>query len=96
MERISLLSWKTEERSTTRGVRREVVSAAKKLTKEHPDIGAILLECSDMPPYASAVQAEVRLPVFDFITQIHTEIADRTDPGYVRLLQRMNGFPSIN
>lgn len=53
------------------GVRREVVNAARKLTEEYPDIGAILLECSDMPPYASAVQAEVKLPVFDFITLIN-------------------------
>lgn len=53
------------------GIRREVVNAARKLTEENPDIGAILLECSDMPPYASAVQAEVGLPVFDFITLIN-------------------------
>lgn len=49
---------------------KEVVSAAVKLIKQHPDIGAILLECSDMPPFASAVQEAVHLPVFDFITMI--------------------------
>lgn len=53
------------------GVRREVVTAAKKLIEEHDDIGAILLECSDMPPYAAAVQNAVNLPVFDFITLIN-------------------------
>lgn len=52
------------------GTRREVVSAAVKLVEENPDIGAILLECSDMPPYASAIQAVTKRPVYDFITLI--------------------------
>lgn len=52
------------------GTRREVVAAAVKLCEENPDIGAILLECSDMPPYASDVQAATGKLVFDFITLI--------------------------
>jgi len=48
-----------------------VVGAAEKLVAEHEDIGAILLECSDMPPYAYMVQDAVNLPVFDFITMIN-------------------------
>jgi Asp/Glu/hydantoin racemase len=51
-------------------VQAEVVSAALELLDEDCDIGAILLECSDMPPYAAAVQAATQLPVFDFITLI--------------------------
>lgn len=52
------------------GTRREVVGAAKQLVEDNPDIGAILLECSDMPPYASAIQEVTGLPVYDFITLI--------------------------
>ncbi|WP_062205283.1 aspartate/glutamate racemase family protein [Demequina salsinemoris] len=51
-------------------VQEEVLEAARALLQDAPDIGAILLECSDMPPYASAVQAATGLPVFDFITMI--------------------------
>ncbi|NJD03459.1 MAG: aspartate/glutamate racemase family protein, partial [Ruminiclostridium sp.] len=61
-------------------VRDEVVSSAKALVEENPDIGAILLECSDMPPYAADVQRAVNLPVFDFITMInwvHGAVAQR-------------------
>jgi len=49
----------------------EVVGLARELVRKNPDVGAILLECSDMPPYAWAIQNEVRLPVFDFISLIN-------------------------
>ena len=48
-----------------------VVEAAEKLVTEHDDVGAILLECSDIPPYAYRVQQATGLPVFDFITLIN-------------------------
>lgn len=48
----------------------EVVAAALELFEGDHDIGAILLECSDMPPYAAAIQEATQLPVFDFITLI--------------------------
>ena len=48
----------------------EVVSKAMEILAEDPKTGAILLECSDMPPYAYAVAANTGLPVFDFTTLI--------------------------
>lgn len=51
-------------------VEQEVVSKALSCFEEG-EIGAILLECSDMPPYAWAVQAACGVPVFDFTTLIH-------------------------
>ncbi|MBI9091063.1 MAG: aspartate/glutamate racemase family protein [Desulfobacterium sp.] len=48
----------------------EIVGVARQLVQKHPDIGAFLLECSDLPPYAAAVFKETHLPVFDFITMI--------------------------
>jgi hypothetical protein len=46
----------------------DLVNVAARLQEENPHMGAILLECSEFPPYASAVQAVTGLPVFDFIT----------------------------
>jgi hypothetical protein len=51
-------------------VEEEVVGAATQLCDDHPEVGAILLECSDMPPYAVAVQRATGRPVWDFITLI--------------------------
>jgi hypothetical protein len=49
---------------------RDVVDAGKKLVARHPDVGAIVLECTNMPPYAAALQAEVGLPVHDIYSMI--------------------------
>ena len=52
-------------------VEEEVVQVATRLVKEDEKIKAILLECTDLPPYAAAVQETVNLPVFDFITMMN-------------------------
>ena len=66
--------------------RDEVVNAALTLFEEDNDIGAILMECSDMPPYAAAIQEETQLPVFDFITMIkwlHHAVMQRPYSGWI-------------
>jgi hypothetical protein len=52
-------------------VEKEVVTVARDMVADHPQIRALLLECSLLPPYAAAVQAAVHLPVFDYITMIN-------------------------
>jgi Asp/Glu/hydantoin racemase len=52
-------------------VETEVVSVALDMLREDPAMGAILLECSMLPPYANAVQQATGLPVFDFVTMIN-------------------------
>jgi hypothetical protein len=48
----------------------DVVNAALELVAENPDVGAIVLECTNMPPYAAAVQAATGLPVYDIYSMI--------------------------
>jgi hypothetical protein len=65
-------------------VEAEVVEVGRGLVAENPDVGAILLECVDMPPYAHAVQEAVGLPVFDITTLIgfaHAAIVRRPFVG---------------
>lgn len=49
-------------------IRREIVQRAKTMVEENPDVGAIVLECTNMPPYAADIQKAVGLPVFDIVT----------------------------
>lgn len=46
----------------------EMVDQAKKMVAEHPNVGAIVFECTNMPPYAKAVQEATGLPVYDITT----------------------------
>ena len=48
--------------------RADVVEAAKTLVSDHPEVGGIVLECTNMPPYSKTIQEAVGLPVFDIIT----------------------------
>jgi hypothetical protein len=50
---------------------RDLMELAGNIRREHPEVGAILLECSDLPPYAWAIQKASGLPVYDFITLIN-------------------------
>ncbi|PZP08140.1 MAG: hypothetical protein DI607_13280, partial [Sphingomonas hengshuiensis] len=61
-----------EERGTldSAAIEREVTEVARCLVADNPDVRSILLECSDLPPYAHAVQAATGRPIFDFITMI--------------------------
>lgn len=49
---------------------RDVVGAGVDLVARHPEIGALVLECTNMPPYAAALAEAVRLPVYDIYSMI--------------------------
>jgi len=52
-------------------IQHEVVGKALELQQSNANIGAILLECTDLPPYAAAVHEATGLPIFDVNTLIH-------------------------
>ena len=60
----------------------ECVRAARQLQAEVPDLGALVLECSLMPPYARAIQEATGLPTFDFVTMIDYYYAGTHRPTY--------------
>lgn len=67
-------------------LRKEVVEIAENFVKENPDIGALLLECSDLPPFSADIQSAIGLPVFDFITfvnSIHQAVAQQPYKGII-------------
>lgn len=46
------------------------VAAAVALQQHHPDLGAIVLECTNMAPYANAIHRATGLPVYSIVTLI--------------------------
>ena len=50
---------------------RDVAGAARRLVARRPDVHALVLECTNMPPYAGAVRAATGLPVHDIRTLLH-------------------------
>lgn len=50
--------------------RADNIKAARQLVAEHPNLGAILLECTNMVPYAADIRRETGLPVFSIYTYL--------------------------
>lgn len=48
--------------------RADMLDAAARLLRRHPGIGAIVLECTNMPPHAQAVRDACGVPVFDVLS----------------------------
>lgn len=62
----------------------EVVDAARALAAGSPDLGAIFLECSDLPVYSHAIHEATGLPVFDwvsFVDYVYRAVVPRTYAG---------------
>lgn len=60
---------------------RATVAAAERLIERHPEVAAIVLECTNMPPYADAVRAATRRPVHDITTLVRARLGAATPPG---------------
>jgi hypothetical protein len=63
---------------------RDILAAGETLVERHPDVGAVLLECTNMAPYAKALGEHLGLPVYDIyslITWFHAGLRPR-DFGY--------------
>lgn len=58
----------------------DIVEAGRALMQSHPDIGAIVLECTNMPPYAAALREALDVPIYDIyslISWFHSGIRPR-------------------
>jgi Asp/Glu/hydantoin racemase len=51
--------------------RKEMKTVAQNLVTRHPDVGPIVLECTNMPPYTDVIQQITGQPVFDIITLLN-------------------------
>jgi len=59
-----------EEELDVELAREDNVEAARALARAHPDLGALVLECTNMVPYAADIRAATGLPVFSIFSFI--------------------------
>ena len=67
-------------------VEEEVIEAASALKARAPDIRSVVLECTDLPPFAAKIQQSLKLPVFDIITlaeMAHAVTSRKPYSGYM-------------
>lgn len=77
---------KIEPQERLEAIEKALVAVAKRLASEYPDVGAIVFECTNLPPGAMAVQEAVGLPVFDIVTlinMIHNAVVRKRYTGYM-------------
>jgi len=63
--------------------RAEHLRVARGMLDAHPEIGALVLECTNMPPYRADIQAATGLPVFDItslVRMVHDAVAHDLPP----------------
>jgi hypothetical protein len=53
----------------------ELVALVRSLRQQHPDVQNLVLECTNMPPYATALQRASGLPVHHLMTAISAACA---------------------
>jgi hypothetical protein len=48
----------------------DLVDAANRTVRDHPEVGAFVLECTNYVPYSAAIRRATALPVFDLYTLV--------------------------
>ncbi|HWW04289.1 aspartate/glutamate racemase family protein [Collimonas sp.] len=64
--------------------RREVVDVCQAMLAEAPDLGAFLFECTNLQPYATAVQAATGLPIFGIYHVVNLLHSAVVSPDFTR------------
>lgn len=64
-------------------VAREVADVARQLAREHPRLDAVVLECTNLPPYRAAIADVLQIPIYDSVTLAHDLMGETTtDHGH--------------
>jgi len=75
---ISRVIFNDEATLDIEAARKDLENAATKLVGENPNVGAILLECTNMAPYAPAINMVTGLPVYSIYSLLNWFYASLT------------------
>jgi hypothetical protein len=70
-----------EERPDVAVAEQDILDAGEALVRRYPEVGAVLLECTNMCPYARTLRGRIGRPVFDmynFIAWFQGGLAPRS------------------
>lgn len=67
-EFVGLLYSERLEDAQVRQMHRAMDRLVRAFVSAHPDLGALVLECTNLPPFAATMQHACGLPVFDVVT----------------------------
>lgn len=72
-------------------LKHEVLTVADAFIKNNPDVGALVLECTDLPSFAPLIMQKVDRPVFDIITLTNMVYQAVIKKEYVGLMPKQTG-----
>jgi len=76
----------TDPEKRLKNLESALTKMARMLVSKNPDVGALVFECTNMPPAARAVQEATGLPVFDvtsLVSLVHDVVVRKNFVGYL-------------
>ena len=67
----------------------EMLELSRSALKQHPDIGAFVLECTNFVPFSQAMRRASRLPVYDLYTLVMQTFLATAAPDFPRAGERL-------
>ena len=64
----AILLWHDRPEAVYEIQEKQMIDMCVDFCQKHPDIGAVMLECTGMQPFARAIQQHIDLPVFSWGT----------------------------
>jgi Asp/Glu/hydantoin racemase len=67
-------------------IEQELIEVVRELLTDNPEIRSLVLECTDLPPYAAQLQSIFKLPIFDLTTlacMAHDVVARKPYTGFM-------------
>ena len=67
-------------------LRSDVVASVQKAIKADTSVGAVLIECTNLPPFAADIQQATELPVFDqvaYIDMLYRAVVPKRYQGFL-------------